>query len=141
MKFSKLVGKIGVIGTMALGALAFSSLEAAAHSEAKPKVESLFEGPLVDAPGMQLLIKRFAYPPGFVGGKHFHPGQVFVYILAGGLSVDMGGDAPLVLKAGDLFQEPPGAVMQVMNLSADHGAKFIVFQIGEPGKPLMVKVE
>ena len=75
------------------------------------------------------------------GGKHFHPGQVFVYILEGGLSVDMGGDAPLILKAGDLFEEPPGGVMQGKNLSADHRAKFIVFQIGETGKPMMVKVE
>ena len=40
MQFTKLARKIGVIGTVALGVLAISGLEAAAHSESKPKVES-----------------------------------------------------------------------------------------------------
>ena len=141
MPFAKLVRKIGVIGVVALGVFAFSGLEAAAQSEAKPKIEALFEGPLAAVPGMNLMIKRFAVPPGFVGAKHFHPGQVFVYVLEGGITVEMGEDAPLILKPGDLFQEPLGRVMRGKNLSADDWAKFVVFQIGEAGKPMMVKAE
>ncbi len=141
MYFAKLARKIGVIGAMAIGAFAVSGLEAAAQSEYKQKAETLFDGPLAAAPGMQLVIKQFAVPPGFVGGKHFHPGQVFVYVLEGGFAVEMGEDAPLVLKPGELFQEPPGRVMRVKNPSADEWAKFVVFQIGEAGKPMMVKAE
>ena len=143
MQFAKLAGKISVIGAIALGAFAVSSLEAAAQSEYQPKVDSemLFDGPLAAMPGMQLVIKRFAVPPGFVGGKHFHPGQVFVYVLEGGITVEMGEGAPLTLKPGDLFQEPLGRVMRGRNLSADDWAKFVVFQIGEAGKPMMVKAE
>jgi hypothetical protein len=73
MQITKLVCKIGVIGAMAIGVFAVSSIEAAAHSEAKPKVESLFDGPLVGVPGMQLMVKRFTVPPGFVGGQAFPP--------------------------------------------------------------------
>ena len=143
MCFAKLARKIGVIAAIALGAFAVAGLEAAAQSEYKPKaeVETLFDGPLVTVPGMQLVIKHFAVPPGFVGGKHFHTGQVFVYILEGGLIVGMEDEAPLTLKPGDLFQEPLGGVMRVKNLSADEWAKFVVFQIGEAGKPMMVKAE
>ncbi|MCH8139917.1 MAG: cupin domain-containing protein [Proteobacteria bacterium] len=143
MYFAKLSRKIGVIAAIALGAFAVSGLEAAAQSEYKPKaeVETLFDGPLVTVPGMQLVIKHFAVPPGFVGGKHFHPGQVFVYVLEGGFAVEMGEDAPLILKPGELFQEPLGGVMRGKNLSADDWAKFVVFQIGEAGKPMMVKAE
>ncbi len=141
MYFAKLARKIGVIGAMAIGAFAVSGLEAAAQSEYKQKAETLFDGPLAAAPGMQLVIKQFAVPPGFVGGKHSHPGQVFVYVLEGGFSVEMGEDAPLILKPGELFQEPPGRVMRVKNPSADEWAKFVVFQIGEAGKPMMVKAE
>ena len=143
MYFAKLARKIGVIGAMAIGALTVSGFEAAAQSEYQMKVdtETLFDGPLAAAPGMQLVIKQFAVPPGFVGGKHFHPGQVFLYILEGGFSLEMGEDAPLVLNPGELFQEPPGRVMRVRNPSADEWAKFVVFQIGEAGKPMMVKAE
>ncbi len=141
MYFAKLVRKIGVIGAVALGVFAFSGLEAAAQTEAKPKIEALFEVPLAAVPGMNLMIKRFAVPPGFVGAKHFHPGQVFVFVLEGGITVEMGEDAPLILKPGDLFQEPLGRVMRGKNLSADDWAKFVVFQIGEAGKPMMVKAQ
>ena len=141
MYFAKLARKIGVIGAMAIGAFAVSGLEAAAQSEYKQKAETLFDGPLAAVPGMQLVIKQFTVPPGFVGGKHFHPGQVFVYVLEGGFSVEMGEDAPLVLNPGELFQEPPGRVMRVKNPSADEWARFVVFQIGEAGKPMMVKAE
>ncbi len=143
MRFQKAALKIGVIGAAALVVFAISGLEAAAQTEYKPKaeVETLFNGPLVTVPGMQLVIKKFAVPPGFVGGRHFHPGQVFVYILEGGLVVEMEDDAPLTLKPGDLFQEPLGGVMRAQNQSADDWAKFVVFQIGEAGKPMMIKAE
>ena len=141
MQYTKLARKVGVIGAMAIGIFAVNGHQAAATSDAKPKIETLFEGPLAAAPGMNLMIKRFAVPPGFVGGKHYHPGQVFVYVLEGGISVEMGDDEPLNLKPGDLFQEPLGRVMLGKNLSADDWAKFIVFQIGEAGKPMMVKAE
>ena len=87
------------------------------------------------------MIKRFAVPPGFTGGKHTHPGQVFVYVLEGGMSLEMGEDAPRLLMPGELFQEPLGKVMRVKNPSADDWTKFVVFQIGEAGKPMAVKME
>ena len=52
--------------------------------------------------------------------------------------MDMGENAPLKLEPGDLFQEPAGRVMRGKNLSADDWAKFVVFQIGDKGKPMMV---
>lgn len=141
MYFAKRTRRIGVIGAIALAAFAISGFEAAAQSEYKPKIETLFDGPLDAVPGMQVVIKHFAVPPGFVGGRHFHTGQVFVYVLEGGFVVEMEDGAPLTLKPGDLFQEPLGRVMRGKNLSADDGAKFVVFQIGETGKPMVVKVE
>ncbi len=44
-------------------------------------------------------------------------------------------------KAGDVFQEPQGRTMRVRNLSTTDGVKFIVFQIGDAGKPLMIKAK
>ncbi len=143
MREEKFVRKLIVAGAIALGAFAVSGLQAGAQTEYQPKVEAttLLDAPLAGMPGKKVLIKHLAAPPGFVGGKHFHPGHVFVYVIEGEITLEMEGDAPLTLKPGELFQEPPGRVMRGKNLSADAWAKFIVFQIGEEGKPMMVKAE
>ena len=143
MREEKFVCKLIVAGAIALGAFAVSGLEAGAQTEYQPKVDAttLLDAPLAGMPGKKVIIKHLAAPPGFVGGKHFHPGHVFVYVLEGEITLEMEGDAPLTLKAGELFQEPLGRVMRGKNLSADAWAKFVVFQIGDEGKPMMVKAE
>jgi len=80
-------------------------------------------------------------PPGHVGGKHFHPGPVFVYVLEGKLTIDNEGIGRQSISAGELYQEPIGNAMQARNLSATTPTKIIVFQVGDEGKPMMIKTE
>lgn len=143
MQYANKVWKLVLVVAFALGAFAMSSPEAGAQTEYKPKVNAttLADAPLIGVAGRKVIIKHFEIPPGYVGGKHFHSGQVFVYVLEGEITVEMEGDAPLTLKPGELFQEPLGRVMLGKNLSADDAVKIVVFQIGEEGKPMMVKVE
>ena len=91
--------------------------------------------------GKEVIIAHINAPPGFVSAKHFHPGQVFIYVLEGAVTIEMEGDAPLKLGPGDVFKETPDRPMVGKNLSSTHGAKLVVFQIGDEGKPLMVKAE
>ncbi len=143
MQYANKVWKLVLVVAFALGAFAMSSPEAGAQTEYKPKVNAttLADAPLIGVAGRKVIIKHFEIPPGYVGGKHFHLGQVFVYVLEGEITLEMEGDAPLTLKPGELFQEPLGRVMRGKNLSADDAVKIVVFQIGEEGKPMMVKVE
>ena len=79
-------------------------------------------------------------PPGFVGGKHFHPGPVFVYVLEGELSVET--DAGIeTISAGKIYREELRQTMRGKNLSTTDAAKIVVFQVGDTGKPMMVKVK
>ena len=87
-----------------------------------------------------MIIKHFAVPPGFVGGRHSHPGPVFVYVLEGELTVKTGGET-LTFKAGELYSEATNSVMQGKNLSATDDLEFVVFQVGDTGKPMMIKAE
>ena len=66
---------------------------------------------------------------------------MFVYVLEGAVTIEIEGDTPLKLGPGDVFQEPSGRSMVAKNLSSTHGAELVVFQIGDKGKPLMVKAE
>ncbi len=73
-----------LVAVMAVAASGFQDANAA-EQEYKPKVKvtSLVEGPLFGVEEKKVIIKHFELPPGYVGGKHFHPGPVFVYVLEG----------------------------------------------------------
>ena len=128
-------------GTIAAGMATSQGLRAQEQQEPVPKQKTtpLLKTTLAGMEGKEVIIVHISAPPGFVTAQHFHPGQVFVYVLEGAVTIEMEGDAPLKLGPGDVFQEPSGRSMVGKNLSSTHGAEFVVFQIGDKGKPLMVK--
>lgn len=108
----------------------------------KAKATKLLHTPLAGVEGKEVHIVHFSAPPGFVGGKHSHPGPAFVYILEGQLTIEVEGMEPVTLGPGDVYAEPVGnKTMQAQNKSSTHGVKLVVFQVGDEGKPLMVKAE
>jgi quercetin dioxygenase-like cupin family protein len=115
----------------------------AAEQEYKPtaKVTSLVETPLAGVEGKTVIIKHFELPPGHVVRKHIHPGPVFVYVLEGELTIDTENTDLQTISAGELYQEPIGNAMEARNLSATEPTKIIVFQVGDEGKPMMIKAE
>lgn len=124
-------------GLMSLG------MAQATEQEYKPKVEAktLMEGIPAGLEGKKVIIKHFTLPPGFVGGKHFHPGHVFVYVLDGELAIQLEGEPPATVRAGELYQEPLHKVMQGRNPSATQPTRIVVFQIGDADKPMMIKAK
>ncbi len=87
-----------------------------------------------------MIIKHFDIPPGFVGGRHYHPGPVYVYVLEGELTVETEGKTE-TYRAGQLYPEPLNSVMQGRNLSASDDLELVVFQVGDIGKPMMIKAD
>lgn len=126
------------------GAVSSASFQGAWAEEkeyvSKARAISLYQGPLSGVPGKEVIIKHFNIPPEFVGGKHMHPASVFVFVLEGELTVETEGET-LTFKAGELYPEPLQKSMVGKNLSATDDLELIVFQIGDEGKPMMVKVE
>jgi quercetin dioxygenase-like cupin family protein len=104
-------------------------------------VTPLLKTPLAGVAGKEVDIVHISAPPGFVTEHHIHPGQLFVYVLDGSVTIEVDGMAPVKLGPGDVFQEPAGKAMVGRNQSSTHGAELLVIQIGEKGAPLMVKAE
>ncbi len=139
MKIAKLGHALALAGVLSLGA-AFSLDVQAAEYKPKAEVKALHEGALTGVDGKTVIIKHFTLPAGFVGGKHFHPADVFVYVLEGELTVET-EKGVLTIPAGEIYPEVPGMVMVGKNVSADNPAKIVVFQVGDEGKPMMIKAE
>jgi len=119
-----------------------ASFHAAASEEyvSKANVTTLYKAPLQGVDGKEMVVKHFAIPPKFVGGKHMHPGPVFVYVLEGELTIQLANETK-TFKAGELYPEDIGAAMVGKNLSGTDDLELLVFQVGDIGKPMMIKVK
>ncbi len=133
---------LALLTALAVGATGFQAAQAA-EQEYKPKakVTSLVQTPLPGVEGKKVIIKHLDIPPGFVGGKHFHPGPVFIYVLEGEFTIETEEVGRQTIKAGELYQEGIRRPMRGRNLSTTDALKLLVFQVGDAGKPMMIKVK
>ena len=101
MEITKLGLALALAGVLSLGAAFSLDVQAA---EYKPKVvaKSLHKGALSGVDGKTVIVKHFTLPAGYVGGKHFHPGNVFVYVLEGEITVET-EKGVLTVPAGELY--------------------------------------
>ena len=129
-----------VIAVLLVGGTAIQTTDAQEEYVPKAKVQTLHQGSLPGAEGKEVIIKHFALPPEFVGGRHYHPGPVYVYVLEGELTVEVEGKTE-TYGAGQLYLEPLNRVMRGRNLSATDDLELVVFQVGDAGKPMMIKAE
>ena len=91
--------------------------------------------------GRESIMYRADIIPGGVAGKHFHPGPELVYVLEGSLTLELDGQAPLTLKAGESAHIPAKHIHNARNPSTTAPARVLVVLIGEKGQPLATVVQ
>jgi len=125
----------------AVAAFLFVGAQGAAAHEIKPAVKTLLNTPLAGIAGKEANVVLFAVAPGWKIDNHSHPGHVFVYMLQGSIKIEVEGEPAKVIRPGDVLHEIPDRNMVANNISSTEGARFLVFQVGDIGKPLTVMVE
>jgi len=75
------------------------------------------------------------FAPGVAAGKHTHPGEELGYVLEGTLQLEVAGQAPRPLNAGEAFFIPAGVVHDGKNTGGGP-AKVLATYIVEKGKPV-----
>jgi quercetin dioxygenase-like cupin family protein len=139
---SKTATRFAVIAATAATTASFIAY-ASAQEVYTPKADktALIQEDLKGADGMQITIDRYSLPAAYVGGKHYHTGPVYVYVMSGSFSVEEAGKPAQAFESGQLYKEPIGTPMQARNLSNDEPVEILVIQVGKEGEPLMYKVE
>lgn len=127
-----------LLGTTALVLSLAVAPQSPASAGGHQKVTKVLNATLQDMPGKEANIVLFEVGAGWTIQRHFHPGHVFVYVMEGALEIDVEGREPARVEAGGAFHELPDRPMTAKNVSSSEGARFVVFQVGEQGKPLMV---
>jgi quercetin dioxygenase-like cupin family protein len=104
------------------------------HSETGERVTPVLEFPSRD--GLVVHAIRVDYAPaGFTHGTHRHPAGAYVYVIDGSVVFGLDDHEPVVLKAGDSFYEPPGALHAVSRNASDQlPASLIAFFVLSEGE-------
>ncbi|WP_141585760.1 cupin domain-containing protein [Actinomadura sp. WMMA1423] len=94
--------------------------------------------------GAHAMILIVEYPPGDPGAPpHRHPGPAFGYVLEGEMLLEIEGEPPRPVPAGEAFWEPGGDVVHYQdgNNRDDLPLRFIVTMLCEPGEPMVALVD
>lgn len=85
--------------------------------------------------GHEAVLGKAEISPGGETGRHTHPGIETGYVLSGSTVLEIDGEAPKTLKAGDSYSIPAGKVHNAKAVGNDP-AVVIATYVVEKGKPL-----
>jgi quercetin dioxygenase-like cupin family protein len=108
------------------------------YSKTGERVASVLRFPARD--GLVVHAIRVDYSPaGFTSGTHRHPAGAYVYVIDGSVIFQLDDREPVVLKAGDSFYEPPGALHAVSRNASDQRPASLIafFVLGEGEQPTL----
>jgi quercetin dioxygenase-like cupin family protein len=87
-------------------------------------------------PAKEIVIGSAMLPPDTGIGYHTHPGDEAGYVLKGNLILKVKGQPDRVLKAGDSFFNPRGAVHSLIAAPGGEGGTAVSTWIIDKGQPL-----
>ena len=121
-----------------IAAVALSLGAAAEQPKAAPQpVRTIFERhDQSGVPGKEIVIGSAVLPAGAGIGYHTHPGDEAGYVLKGNLILKTKGQPDRLLKAGDSFFNPRGAVHSVVAAPDGDGGTAVSAWIIDKGQPL-----
>jgi quercetin dioxygenase-like cupin family protein len=87
------------------------------------------------APDREVILGQAEIAPGSAAGRHTHFGTEVGYVLEGSTSLEIEGEMPKLLKAGDSYLIPAGKIHDAKTVG-DKAAKVLATYVVEKGKPL-----
>ena len=97
--------------------------------------ETVLQMPKGDTQEVRVLTASFK--PGDKTVFHSHRSPVTVYVLEGQFTLDLEGRAPVVVKAGEAFVEPPNVKMTGYNKSATDTLRVVIFYVSDVDTPFL----
>jgi quercetin dioxygenase-like cupin family protein len=94
----------------------------------------------LSSPGREMVQMRVEFDPGGTTPKHTHPGEEIIYVTDGTIEYQIEGQAPVTVKAGEVFFIPAETVHTAKNAGTVNAAEISTYVV-EKGKPLAVVVK
>ncbi len=126
---------------IAFGLLAGTLLLPAVAQEAGPaRPQTLLQEEVAGMPRgerQEVQVLTASLRPGERTVFHTHRFPVTVLVLEGSFTLEMEGRAPVTLRAGEAFVEPPQVRMTGHNRSATEPLRVVIFYVTTPGMPFL----
>ena len=103
------------------------------------KLETLLKTQLEGVDGTEVIVSKVYIPANTALPKHWHPGEEFVYILEGSVTLWQKGKEDITGNAGELIKVPLRQIHTGM--TGKEGVSLLVFRVHEQGQPERVKAE
>lgn len=100
------------------------------------KRQELRRTDLTGRPGVEVIMTRLEAAPGAFIPRHTHPGDEFLYVLAGG-TVQVPGQPVVTLKSGQTLHFPRGVPHGGFRVVGSQTIKAITMHVVDKGKPLV----
>jgi quercetin dioxygenase-like cupin family protein len=101
----------------------------------------LYQSSIAETDGKDVLVREAFFPVGWTAPRHYHNGNLFLYIVEGEFEVTLDGEETKIYKAGEAMQMRAGVEMDARNPSDSLNLKIAVFQVGKPDDPFVVPIE
>ena len=102
-------------------------------------IETLMKTQLAGVEGREVLVSKVYIPANTTLPKHWHPGEEFVYILEGTVTLWQKGKNNVSGNMGDVMKVPLEQVHTAV--TGAEGVSLLVFRVHETGKPERVMAE
>ena len=122
---------IAVLSAVAVMAVAILGSQAANAQQRSV----LSKTDISDTPGKEGVLLSVVIPPGLIGGKHYHPGDEFLYLVEGTLTIEIDDKPPVTLKPGETLHIPGKAIHRALNPNANAPARVLTFGVFQKGQP------
>ena len=123
-----------VLASVALLAANLGTLPAAAQPAGVTRTD--LQRHDLSAPAREAVQVRVDLAPGVAFGRHTHPGEEIIYVLAGSIEYDVQGKPPVTLKAGDVLFIPAGTIHAAKNVGPDAASELATYIVAKD-KPLL----
>ncbi|WP_439363294.1 cupin domain-containing protein [Bradyrhizobium sp. DASA03005] len=90
----------------------------------------------LSSPGREAVQVRVDLAPGVAFGRHTHPGEEIIYVLAGAIEYDVEGKPPVTLRAGDVLFIPAGTVHAAKNVGGETASELATYIVAKD-RPLL----
>ena len=111
-----------------------------ARAQEKAQITDVFKTALSVSAAQEVQVRQYDVPPGWATPKHYHTGHMFLYVVEGTGAMETEGEIRTA-RAGEVLNQFPERTMVMRNASASERLKFVVFQVGATGTPLVVIVK
>lgn len=137
---SKLMTTTRVLARIAVLVVSFLTIPSAEAQQPAGIMRTDLQRYDLSTGGREAVQVRVDIAPGHAFGRHTHPGEEIIYVLAGTFQYDVEGKPPVTLKAGDVLFIPAGTVHAAKNVGNDTASELATY-IVEKDKPLLTLVK